>query len=155
MKVYVWNHAQMHVRQAALAAVAGGIVGCTAQPIPSAALAELPQAGLSSLAPNSGGTLSFDARTDGSALLFDDPTRATRLANFDLSDPAPRDAVRPGDLAAKGGAAAIVRLRQSGSEYAVLRLPWVRAPKPLAPQIRPSRGSSDRTTDLLLTRLPR
>jgi hypothetical protein len=155
MKVYVWDHAQMLVRQAALAAIAGGIVGCTAHPTPSAALAELPLAGLSAPAPNSGGTPSLDARTDGGTLLFDDPTRVIRLANFDLSDPAPRDAVRPGDLAAPIGAAGIVRLHQSGSDYAVLRLPWVRAPEPLTPQIQPSRESSDRTTDLLLTRLPR
>jgi hypothetical protein len=155
MKVYVWDHAQMHVRRAALAAIAGGIVGCTAHPIPSTALAELPLAGLSAPALNSGGTLSPDARTDGSTLLFDDPTRVIRLANFDLSDPAPRDAVRPGDSAAPIGAAGIVRLRESGSEYAVLRLPWVRAPKPLTPQIQPSRESPDRTADLLLTRLLR
>jgi hypothetical protein len=155
MKVYAWDHAQMHVRQAALAAIAGGIVGCTAHPIPSAALAALPLAGLSAPAPNSGGTLSLDARTDGGRLLSDDPTRVIQLANFDLSDPAAREAVRPGDLAAPIGAAGIVRLHQGGSEYAVLRLPWVRAPKPLTPQIQPSRESSDRTTDLLPTRLLR
>jgi hypothetical protein len=133
MKVYVWDHAQMHVRRAALAAIASGVVGCTAHPIPSTALAELPLADLSTPALNSGATLPPDARTDGSTLLLDDPTRVIRLANFDLSDPpAPRDAARPRDLAAPSGALArIVRLRQSGSEYAVLRLPWVRAPQPL------------------------
>ena len=44
-----------------------------------------------------------------------------------------------------------VRFHQHGSEYAVLRLPWVRAPKPLPPQIQPSRESPDRAPDLLLT----
>jgi hypothetical protein len=141
MKVSVWDHAQMHVRRAALAPIVGGIVACTAHPIPSSAFAELPLAGLSTQAPNSARTLPPDAGTDGGTLLFDDPTRVIRLANFDLSDPAPGDAARRGDLDAPMGArAGIVRLHQGGSEYAVLRLPWVRAPKP---------------TDLLLTRFPR
>jgi hypothetical protein len=151
MKVYLWDHAQMHGRRAALAVIAGGIVGCTAH-VPSTALAELPLAGFSALALTSGGTLPPDARTDGSTPLFDDPTRAIRLANFDLSDPAPRDAAGPGDLAAPIGALAeFDRLRQRGSEYAVLRLPWVRLLEPLTPQIRPSREFLDRTTNLLLT----
>jgi hypothetical protein len=142
----------MHGRRAALALIAGGIVGCTAHAIPSTAFAELPLASLSALALNSGGTLPPDARTDSSTLLFDDPTRAIRLANFDLSDPVQRDAARPGDLAAPIGALAeFDRLHQRGSEYAVLRLPWVRLTKPLTPQIQPSRESPDRTTDLLLT----
>lgn len=152
MKVNVWDHAQMHVRRAALAAIAGGIVGCTAHPIPSTALAELPLAGLSAMGPNSGGKLLPDARTDGSALLFDDPNRVIRLANFDLSDPAPRDAARPGDLAAPiDTLTEFVRFHQRGSEYAGLRLPWLRAPQPLTPHIQPSWESPDRTTDLLLT----
>jgi hypothetical protein len=152
MKVYVWEHAQMYGRRAALAVIAGGIVGCTAHAITSTAVAESPLAGLSALALNSGGTLPSDARTDGSTPLFDDPTRAIRLANFDLSDPAPRDAARPRDLAAPIGALAeFDRLDQRGSEYAVLRLPWVRPTKPLTPQIQPSQEFPDRTTDLLLT----
>jgi hypothetical protein len=125
--VNVWNPVRMQVRRAALAVIAGGVVGCTAPSIPSAALVGLPVAPLSALALNSGGTLLPDARTDGSMLLFDDPNRAVRLANFDLSDPVQRDAVRLRDLAAPIDApAGIVRLHQSGSDYAVLRLPWVR-----------------------------
>ena len=152
MKAYLWDHAQMHARRAALAVIAGGIVGCTAHAIPSTALAELPLAGLSAPALNSGGTLPPDARTDGSTPLFDGSTRAIRLANFDLSDPAPRDAAGPGDLAVPIAALAeFDRLRQRGSEYAVLPLPWVRPLKFLTPQIRPSREFLDRTTDLLLT----
>jgi hypothetical protein len=124
MKVNVWNLAQMHVRRAALAALAGGIVGCTAHPIPTTALDESPLAGLSAMGLNSGGTLLPNARTDGSTLLFDDPNRVIRLANFDLSDPAPRDAARPGALAAPiDTSTEFVRFHPSGSEYAVLRLP--------------------------------
>src|SRR5580658_2247986 len=85
--VNVWNPVRMQVRRAALAVIAGGVVGCTAPSIPSATLVGLPLAPLSALALNSGGTLLPDARTDGSMLLFDDPNRAVRLANFDLSDP--------------------------------------------------------------------
>jgi hypothetical protein len=145
MKVNVWDCAQMHVHRAALAAIAGGIVGCTAHPIPSTALAELPLAGLAAMGPNSAGTLLPDARTDGSTLLFDDPNRVIRLANFDLSDPAPRDAARPRDLAAPiDTLTEFVRFHQHGSEYAVLRLPWVRAPQPPTPHIQPSWESPDR-----------
>jgi hypothetical protein len=152
MKVNVWNLAQMHVRRAALAALAGGIVGCTAHPIPTTALDESPLAGLSAMGLNSGGTLLPNARTDGSTLLFDDPNRVIRLANFDLSDPAPRDAARPGALAAPiDTSTEFVRFHPSGSEYAVLRLPWVRGPQPLTPHIQSSWEFPDRTTDLLLT----
>jgi len=152
MKVKVWDHLQMHVRRAALTAIAGGVVGCTAHSGPSTALAELPLAGLSALAPNSGGMLLPDARTDGSMLLLDDAHRAVRLANFDLSDPVPRDAARSGDLVAPiSTLAEFVRFRQRGSKYAVLSLPGVRALEPLTPQIQPSRESPDRATDLLLT----
>jgi hypothetical protein len=84
MKVYVWDHAQMYLRRAALAVVAGGVVGCTAHAIPSTTLGELPLAGLSKLALNSGGAPPSDAGTDGGTLLVDDPTRAIRLANTDL-----------------------------------------------------------------------
>jgi hypothetical protein len=151
-KVNLWDHARMHVRRAALAVIAGGVVGCTAHAITSTAFAELPVAGLSALAPNSGGTLPSDARTDGSTLLFDDPTRVIRLANFDLSDPVPREAARPGDLAAPIGALVESdRFYQRGSEYAVLRLPWICPAKPLTPRIQPSLESPDRTTDLLPT----
>ena len=143
-KVNVRAHVRMRVRRAALAVIAGVVVGCTAHSIPSTALAELPVARLAALALNSGGTLLHDASTDGRMLLFGGPNRAVRLANFDLSDPVQRDAARPRDLAAPIGApAGIVRLRQSGSEYAVLRLPGVRAPKPLTRQIQPSRESPD------------
>jgi hypothetical protein len=152
MKVNVWDHAQMHVRRAALAAIAGGIVGCTAHPIPSATPTASPLAGLSTMSLDSGGTLLLNARTDGSTLIFDDQNRVIRLANFDLSDPAPRDAARPGDLAAPiDTLTEFVRFHQRGSEYAVLRLPWVRAPQPLTPHIQPSWESPDRTTDVLLT----
>jgi hypothetical protein len=152
MKVYAWDHAQMHGRRAALAVIAGGIVGCTAHAIPSTTLAELPLAGLAAPALNSVGTLLPDAGTDVSTLLFVDPTRAIRLANFDLSDPAPRDAARPGDLAAPIGALVeFDRLDPRGSEYAVLRLPWVHPTKPLTPQIQPWRQTPDRTSDFLLT----
>jgi hypothetical protein len=121
MQVNVWNHAQMHVRRAALAAIAGGIVGCTAHPISSTALDESPLADLPTMGLNSAGTLFSNARTDGGTLLFDGPNPGIRLANFDLSDPA------------------------------VLRLPWVRAPQPLTPHIQSSWEFPDRTTDLLLT----
>jgi len=152
MKVYVWDYAQMHVRRAVLATIAGGIVGCTAHSIPSTALAELPLAGVSALPLNSRDTLLPDARADGSMLLFDDPNRAVRLANFDLSDPVPHNAARPGDLVAPiCTLAEFARFRQRGSEEAVLSLPWVRVLKPLTPQIQPSREFPDRTTDLLLT----
>jgi hypothetical protein len=151
MKVNVWSHAQIHVRRAALAVMAGGIVGCTAHPIPSAALDESPLASVSAMGMNSAGTQLPNARTDGNTLLFDDPNRVIRLANFDLSDPAPRDFARPGDLAAPiGTLTESVRLHQRRSEYAVLRLPWVRAPRPLTPRIQSSWESPDRTTDLLL-----
>ena len=152
MKVCVWDRARMQARRAALALITGGIVGCTYHSIPSTVLAESPVARLSALALNSAGTPASDARTDGNTLLVDDPTRAMRLANFDLSDPAPRDAAGPGDLAAPIGAQAeIGRLRQRGSEYAVLRLPWVHPTKPLTPQIQRWRRTPDRTSDLLLT----
>src|SRR5271156_6557366 len=83
-KVNVWAHVRMQVRRAALAVIAGGVVGCTAHSIPSTAVAELPVAPLTALALDSVGTLLPDARTDGSMLLFDGPNRAVRLANFDL-----------------------------------------------------------------------
>jgi 2-methylaconitate cis-trans-isomerase PrpF len=115
--VNVWNHVRMRVRRAALAVIAGAAVGCTAHSIPSTALAELPVARFAALAVNSDGTLLPDARTDGGMLLLDDPNRAVRLANFDLSDPVERGAARPRDLAAPIGApAGIVRFRRSGSE---------------------------------------
>ena len=136
MKVYVWDHAQMYARRAALAVIAGGIIGCTAHAIPS----------------SSGGTLPPDARTDGSTLLFDDPTRAIWLANFDLSDREPPDPARSEDLAAPIGAPAeFDRLRRRGSEYAVLRLPRVRLAQPLTTQIQPSWKFLDRATELLVT----
>jgi hypothetical protein len=151
MKVNVWDHVQVHVRRVALAAIAGGVVGCTAHSSPSTALAELPLAGLCALALDSGGTLLPDARTDG-MLLFDDANRVVPLANFDLSDPAPRDAARSGDLDAPiSTLAEFGRLRQRGSSYAELSLPSVRALEPLTPQIQPSRESPDQATDLLLT----
>jgi hypothetical protein len=150
-KVKLRNHVRMHARRAALAVIAGGVVGCTAHSIPSTALAESPLAGLFAPALNSVGTPLPDARTDGSTPLFDDPARAIRLVNFDLSDPAPRDSARPGDLAAPIGALAeFDRFHLRRSAYAVLRLPWVLPTKPLT-QIQASRQSSDRTTDLLLT----
>jgi hypothetical protein len=152
MKVNVWDHVQMHVRRVALAAIAGGVVGCTAHSSPSTALDEMPLSGLSALDLNSGGTLLPDARTDGSMLLFDDANRVVPLANFDLSDPVPRDAAKSGDLVAPiSNLAEFVRFRQRGSRYAILGLPWVRALEPLTPQIQPSRESPDRATDLLLT----
>jgi hypothetical protein len=152
MKVNVRDHAPMHVRRAALAAIAGGIVGCTAHAIPSTALVELSLAGLSAPTPNAGETLLADASTDGGTLLFDDPNRVIRLANFDLSDSALREAARPGDLAAPiDTLTEFVRFQQRGSEYAVLRFPWVRAAQPLTPHIQPSWESPDRTTNLLLT----
>jgi hypothetical protein len=152
IKVNVWNHMQMHVRRVALAAIVGGVFGCTAHSSPSSALAELPLADLSALALNSGGRLPPYAGSDGSMLLFDDANRVVPLANFDLSDPAPRDAARSGDLDATiGTLAEFFRLRQRGSRCAVLSLPWVRALEPLTPQIQPSRESPDRAPDLLLT----
>jgi hypothetical protein len=132
MRVYLRDHARMHGRRAALAVIAGGIVGCTAHSSPSTIVAELPVAGLSALALNSGGQLPPDARADGGTLLVDDPTRVMRLANFDLSDPALRDAARPGSLAAAIDAPAeFGQFHQRGSAYAVLRLPWNRPPQPL------------------------
>jgi hypothetical protein len=153
MKVYVCDHAQLHARRAALAVIAGGIVGCTAHAVPStAALAELPLAGVAAPALNSGGALHPVSMSDGNTLLLADPIRAIRLANFNLSDPPPRDAPRPGDLAAPiGELAAFDRLDQRAWQYAVLRLPGVRPTNLLTPQIRPSRQFRDRTTDLPLT----
>lgn len=151
MKVNVRDHARMHLRRAALAATAGGIVGCTAHPIPSA-LAESPLAGFSTMGLDSRGTLLPNARTDGGTLLFDDPNRLIRLANFDLGDPAPRYAARPGELVAPiDTSTEFVRFHQRASEYAALPLPWARAPQPLTPHIQPSWEPPDRTIDLLLT----
>jgi hypothetical protein len=151
MKVNVWDHVQMHVRRVALAAIAGGVVGCTAHSSPSTAHTELPLAGPSALALNSCGTLLPDAVTDGSMLPFDDANRVVPLANFDLSDPVPRDAAKSGDVVAPiSTLAAFVRFRQHGSRYAILSLPWVRALEPLTLQIQPSRESPDRPTDLPL-----
>jgi hypothetical protein len=151
MKVNVWDHVQMHVRRVALAAIASGVVGCTAHSSPSAALAELPPAGPSALALNTCGTPLPDARTDGSMLPFDDANRVVPLANFDLSDPAPRDAAKSDDLVAPiGTLAEFVRSRPRGSRYAISSLPWVRALDPLTLQIEPSRESPDRPTDLPL-----
>jgi hypothetical protein len=152
MKVNVLDYLQMHVRRAALTAIAGGVVGCTAHSGSPTALAELPLAGLSSSALNSGGMLLPDAGTDGSMLLLNDAHRAVRLANFDLSDPIPRDAARSEDLVAPiSTLAEFVRFRQRGARYTALSSPWVRVLEPLTPQRQPSRESPDRAADLLLT----
>jgi hypothetical protein len=151
MNVNVWDHVQMRVRGAALAAVAGGIVGCTAHTTPSTALPELPLAGLSAFAANPGGALVPHARTDGSVLFFDDQNRAVRLANFALSDRVSYHA-RPWDLVAPiGTRAEFHRLLQRGPEEAVLRLPWVQALTPLASQLRAPRECPDRTSHILRT----
>jgi hypothetical protein len=152
MKVNAWDHAQMHVRRAALAAIILGVLGCTAHSIPSTVPAELPLVGLSALPLNSSGALLPDARTDGSVLLFDNPNRAVLLANFDLSDPVPRNAARPGDLVAPiGTLPKFIRFSQRGSGDAALGLPWVRTLKPMTTPIQSSRESPDRATDLPLT----
>jgi hypothetical protein len=95
MNVNVWDHVQMHVRRAALVVIAAGVVGCTADTIPSTALAALPLAGLSVLPRNPGGASLPESGIDGSMRLFDDSNRVVWLANFDLSDPLPRDTARP------------------------------------------------------------
>jgi hypothetical protein len=150
MKLNVWDHVQMHVRRVALAAVAGGILGCSAHSSPSTADAELPLAGPVALPLNSCGTLLPDARADG-RMPFDDANRVVPLANFDLSDPVPREDAKSGELVAPlSTPAELVRVRQRGSRYAILSLPWVRALDPLTLQIEPSRESPDRPTDLPL-----
>jgi hypothetical protein len=130
MKANVLDHVQMQVRRVARAAIASGVVGCTAHSSPSTALAELPPAAPFALALNTCGSPLADARTDGSTLAFDDANRVVPLANFDLSDPVPRDTAESDDLVAPiGTMAEFVRSRPRGSRYAISSLP--RSPQPV------------------------
>jgi hypothetical protein len=151
MYVKIWDHVQMHVSRAAFAAIAGGIVGCSAHTIPSTAVAQLPFAGPSISAMNSGEALLPDAKTSGGMRLFDDQSRVVRLANFDLSEPAPRDTATPLNMDARVAMLAeFVRYRQRRSEQGALSLPGIHAPMSLTPGI-VLLESPDRTGDLLLT----